>query len=339
MRRSLFFALFLASCIKSAEPALPPVPAAPKGPFEIVGSSLMKNGAPAVFKGVNAMQTFGLTDSTLLQEWEVEITREFIGNLREQPIDGGAIQGSDGAWLHPLQTIVDANRAQGRVTVLCPFGWVDSVGVQSLFTGLNPKAQWFYPDYLLKMQAIAAHFKDQTDVWIEVWNEPFHWNNQNGYSHALWLETMEELVDNLRWVSGFESIILVPGNEQGQGAAAILEVGSELLEPRYNLLFDLHAYEKWLVGTDQSDIQQRISALHDEDVALFFGEVGVQNVSNIMPVQHFCDAVAALDVSTCAWLWNTNSADPNALLTDDGLPHADSSNNYWGQVYRLYLSQ
>ena len=44
------------------------------------------------------------------------------------------------------------------------------------------------------MQAIAEHFSDQTDVWIEVWNEPFHWDNQNNYSHELWLTSMEDMV-------------------------------------------------------------------------------------------------------------------------------------------------
>lgn len=37
------------------------------------------------------------------------------------------------------------------------------------------------------MRAIEELFKDQTDVWMEVWNEPYNWDNQNGYSHDLWL--------------------------------------------------------------------------------------------------------------------------------------------------------
>ena len=110
------------------------------------------------------------------------------------------------------------------------------------------------------MQAIARHFRDQPDVWLEVWNEPFHWNNQNNYSHELWLESMEDMVDNLREI-GFDNIILVPGNEQGQSEAALLAKGQELMETRPNLLFDLHAYEKWLVDQSEAAIWQRIQQL------------------------------------------------------------------------------
>lgn len=92
--------------------------------------------------------------------------------------------------MHPLQQIVDSHRAHGRITILCPFGWVNDQGEQVLFSGLNPKEQAFFEAYKLKMKALAEHFKNQPDVWIEVWNEPFHWNNENNYSDKLWLDTM-----------------------------------------------------------------------------------------------------------------------------------------------------
>ena len=57
------------------------------------------------------------------------------------------------------------------------------------------------------MKTIAEHFKNQPDVWIEVWNEPYHWNNENEYTNDLWLKDMKDMVDNLRWVEGFQNII------------------------------------------------------------------------------------------------------------------------------------
>ena len=150
--------------------------------FRVEGSQLLKENRPVFYKGVNALQTYGLGDAELMDRWNIEIVREFIGNLREQPISGGAIQASDAIWYHPLQSIVDQNRAHGKITILCPFGWVNQDGERTLLTGLNPLEQDFYPAYKTKMQAIAQHFSDQPDVWIEVWNEPFHWNNQNNYS-------------------------------------------------------------------------------------------------------------------------------------------------------------
>ena len=86
------------------------------GPYTIESSQLLENGQEVHFKGVNALQTYGLTDVGLMNQWNIEITREFIGNLREQPTDGGAILASDGVWYHPLQQIVDQNRANNRIT-------------------------------------------------------------------------------------------------------------------------------------------------------------------------------------------------------------------------------
>ena len=189
------------------------------------------------------------------------------------------------------------------------------------------------------MKAIAEQFQNQPDVWIEVWNEPYSWNNSNGYNHDLWLSDMRDMVDNLRAVDGFQNIILVPGNEQGQSEAAILEKGSSLLQGRYNLLFDLHAYEKWLVGTSEPEVSTRLENIKTNGLAFVFGEVGIQNVGEVMPVQHFLDAVEDSQITTLAWLWNLNSQDNSALLTDTGLPNSRSENNFWGTVYQSFMQE
>ena len=304
--------------------------------FRIEGTQILKDNLSVFYKGVNALQTYGLGNAELMDRWNIEIVREFIGNLREQSISGGAIQGSDAVWYHPLQRIVDQNRAHGKITILCPFDWVNENGDRILFTGLNPMEQSFYSAYKIKMQAIAQHFKDQPDVWIEVWNEPFHWNNQNNYSHDLWLTSMEDMVDNLR-ESGFDNIILVPGNEQGQSEAALLAKGQELMENRPNLLFDLHAYEKWVVDQSEAEIWQRIQQLKSKNFPILFGEIGVHNSTDLMPVLPFLNAANSAQISVLAWLWNQNNEDRNALLNDNGEPNASGENNQWGEVYRTFL--
>jgi mannan endo-1,4-beta-mannosidase len=306
-------------------------------PFTISGPHLLYNNEITFYKGVNAMQTFGLVDPGLMNEWKVEIVREFVGNLREQPIDSDPIQASDNKWYHSLQTIVNQNRDNNKITIICPFGWVDNEGHQILFTGLNPSSQYFYADYKTKMKEIAEHFKGQPDVWIEVWNEPYHWNNENNYTHNLWLSDMTDMVENLRQVPGFRNIVIVPGNEQGQSEEAILAKGNTLIEDKFNVLFDLHAYEKWLVNTTESQIISRLNNLKENDIPFFIGEIGVKNVGDIMPIQNFLNAVNSEQVSTLAWLWNQNSNYSNALLTNDGLPNSNFNNNYWGLTYKEFL--
>lgn len=316
---------------------LPPIPDQINGPFIIEGANILKNGEIVNYKGVNAMQTFGLVNPDLMNEWKIQIVREFIGNLREQPIDGSPILASDNVWYHPLQIIVDQNRANNKITILCPFGWVDNNGQQSLLTGLNPSTQPFYESYKVKMKQIAKHFKNQPDVWIQLWNEPYHWNNENGYGHELWLKDMKELVDNLRWVDGFQNIIIVPGNEQGQSEDVIVLKGNELIENRFNLLFDLHAYEKWLVNTSEEQLVARIENLKNKNIAFIMGEVGVQNVGGVMPIEPLLNAAKLTDITVLAWLWNQNTHYNNALLNDDGQPNAREMNNYWGERYRKFL--
>ncbi len=316
---------------------LPPIPSQINGPFIIEGANILKNGESISYKGVNAMQTFGLENPDLMEEWNIEISREFIGNLREQPIYGNPILGSDDKWYHPLQTIVDQNRSKNIITILSPFGWVDDKGEQILLTGLNPSSQPFYEAYKLKMKQIADHFKDQADVWIQVWNEPYHWDNKNAYSHELWLNDMKEMVDNLRWINGFHNIIVVPGNEQGQSEDAIINKGKELVEGRFNILFDIHAYEKWLVDTNENQLITRMSNLKKMELAFIIGEVGVQNVGEVMEVRHFLSAARAVNVSVMAWLWNRNTKYNNALMKKNGQPNSTEANNYWGETYKEFL--
>lgn len=305
--------------------------------YSVLDGDILKNGAILNINGVNTLNTFGIANQELYSNWNIRIVREFIGNLREQPISGYAIQDSQGNFLHSLQNIVDVNRLQNIVTILCPFGWVDEAGSQTLFTGLNPSDQQYYNLYKLKMKAIAEQFKDQPDVWLEVWNEPYHFNNANGYSHQLWLNDQTDMVLNLRSVEGFNNIIVVPGNEQGQSEAAIIEKGADLLANTNNIVFDLHAYEKWLLTSTESEIKNRLFAIKAKNLSFIFGEVGVINSGELMPVEHFLNAVKITQTPTLAWLFNRNTNDQNSLLTNEGKEN-NTNNNNWGTTFKAFLN-
>lgn len=266
------------------------------------------------------------------------MVREFIGNLREQPSTGTAIQDSQGKWLHPLKEIVARNRTAGIVTILCPFGWVNEQGIQTLFTGLNPSEQDFYTSYKSSIQEIARHFAGETDVWIEVWNEPYHWNNENSYNHELWLEDMRDMLSNLRSVDGFDNIIVIPGNEQGQSEESILSYGQSLMNEDQNIMFDLHAYEKWLTNTSMSLISARLTMLRDRNIPFLFGEIGVRNVGELMEPSAFLSLAQDQKINTLAWLWKKEANDNNALLNENGTAN-NLSNNNWGALFKSFLER
>jgi len=298
----------------------------------ITGPTITKNGVPVTFAGANALHVYG-GSSDAMPGWRVGIVREFIRNLKDQPITGAVTYSTTSkAYFHSLRTIVTENRRNGLVTVLCPFGW-DTLEV----LGLNPSQQPFYGEFKARMRAIAAEFRDEPDVWLEVWNEPYWWQGGRGYSDALWLSDMQDMVDNIR-AAGNRNIVLVPGSQTGQSEDVILSQGAALLTGRSNILFDIHAYESWLLGASQTSIAARIAALKAAGVAIIFGETGPFNSGVQMEVQPLLNAAAAERIGVLAWLWKNDESDRSALRTTGGLPN-DVNNGRWGSTFRTYLQQ
>jgi mannan endo-1,4-beta-mannosidase len=188
--------------------------------------------------------------------WKIGIVREFIGDLLHQPMSGRVVH-SGSSWLHPLQSIVDTNRRNSIVTILCPFGWNGT----SDFSGSNPREMPFFVDYKRRWQAVAKQFASQSDVWLELWNEPYNWHGQN-FSDSMWLSDAIEMVENIRSVN--QNIIVVPGALDGQDESIILRQGRALLTGRSDLVFDVHGYERWMKsGITSTSVKQRISAVAD----------------------------------------------------------------------------
>jgi mannan endo-1,4-beta-mannosidase len=300
--------------------------------FSINGSKILHNGVAQQYIGVNAFQVFGI-GSTDMNNWNIDITREFIGNVKETPLTGFAIKDANGAYLHPLQNLVNANRANHKITILCAFGW-DGVtqGTQStLFTGKSPSETTWWNNYKIILQQWATQFKGQADVWIEVWNEPYRYDRADGYTDTLWETDMNELVSIIR-NTGNTNIIIVPCAEQGQDESVLINKGVDFLKNKYNILFDVHAYEKWLLVSD-ANATTRLDALKQKKLPVFFGEIAPMNAGTLMNPAVLLNSLHAKNFSICAWVWKKDETDYDALLTTTGLPN-DINNNNWGTTYK-----
>ena len=331
---ALLLALALAACggAPTDSSATAPLTRPATSTFAIAGAAILQNGHAVTFAGANALHVYG-GNSDAMPAWRVRIVREFIRNLHDQPITGAtAYSATSNAYFHSLRSIVEDNRRNGLITILCPFGW-DTLDL----LGLNPSAQPFYAALKDRMRAIATEFRDEPDVWLEVWNEPYWWQGGRGYSDDLWLSDMADMVDNIR-SSGNRSIVLVPGAETGQSEAVLLTRGAQLLQGRRDILFDLHAYEQWLVGTTPASVAARIRALQDAGLALIFGEISPFNAGAQMDVRIVLDAAVAARVGAMAWVWKDDATDRAALRTAVGSPN-DASNGGWGTTFRTFLAQ
>ena len=293
--------------------------------YIVRGANILKNDVPTVWGGTNAFFVYGGSSSTM-SKWNISIVREPLSDLSQTPIAGSTVQGSDGSYLHSLQSVVDDNRANGKITIFCPFQWLPGTGQ---FAGQVPSKESYYAAYKQKMRDIAAQFIDQPDVWLELWNEPYPDTND-----PLWLHDTKDMVDNIR-AAGNNNIVLVPGSDFDSSEDVILSHGDQLLEGRSNLVFDIHGYA-WEANTQQNS-EQRILAIRRKGFALIFAETGPGTSSGIVDPTNFLRAALHQEVTTLVWYWNFNTTDPNSLFTATGAPN--NTNNYnWSTTAQSFLT-
>ncbi len=289
------------------------------------------NPQPKQLIGANALHSFAAGSSDM-NAWNMDIAREFVGNVKEEPLTNTVIKDSNGAWLHGLQRIVDSNRLNKRITILCAFGWDG----KTLFTGLRPSQQSFYAAFKTKLAQWAVQFKNQPDVWIEVWNEPYAWNRTDGYTDNIWVSDMNDLVSVVR-NAGNNNTLLVPCAEQGQDESVLINKGQSFLSGKKNIVFDIHAYEKWML-TGNANIGTRLEALKQKNLPVFFGEAAPVNSSGLMNPKPFIDSIYNRGLSVCAWAWKYDETESDALLTKTGAPNNNNNNN-WGTLYKTLAAR
>jgi mannan endo-1,4-beta-mannosidase len=328
MKFSILFLLFLA-CIVSCKKNKPTTePPAFTDLFTISGSKIYKYNTPVQLIGANSFHVFAAGSSDM-NNWNMDIAREFVGNVKQSPLTGSVIQDANGAYLHPLQNVVDSNRKNNRITIIGPFGWDGTAATE--FTGKRPTQTAWWNAYKIKLQEWAVHFKNQQDVWIEVWNEPYRYDRTDGYTDAIWEADMNELVAIVR-NTGNNNILLVPCAEQGQDESVLLHKGAAFLNGKKNILFDIHAYEKWLLVSN-SNIDNRLQQLKQQNLPVFIGEIAPLNAGTLMTPQYFLNAASMQGLSICAWVWKYDGNDKDALLDANGLPNNNNNNN-WGSTYK-----
>ena len=296
--------------------------------YQINNSKITHNSKNIQLIGANTFHVFS-AGSADMNSWNLDIAREFIGNTKETPLSGPPIQDSNGKYLYSLQNIVDENRKQGKISWICAFGWDGNSA--TLFTGKSPKNSFWWEEYKSKLRLWALHFKDQNEVWIEVWNEPYRYDRADGYTDAIWLQNMNELTEIIR-ATGNNNIVIIPCAEQGQDESVILNKGKEFLEGKSNILFDIHAYEKWLLDSP-SNINNRLTILNQNKLPIIIGETAPINAGVLMNPDPFLNLVYNKGISVCAWVWKKDESDQDALMTQNGLPN-NINNNNWGTTFK-----
>jgi mannan endo-1,4-beta-mannosidase len=296
--------------------------------YQITNSNISYNSKNIQLIGANTFHVFG-AGSADMNSWNLDIAREFIGNIKETPLTGNPIQDSHGAYLYSIQNIVNENRNQNKISWICAFGWDGNPS--TLFTGKSPATTFWWEDYKAKLRLWSIQFKDQNDVWIEVWNEPYRYDRADGYTDAIWLQNMNELTEIIR-ATGNKNIVVIPCAEQGQDESVLLNKGNAFLAGKSNILFDIHAYEKWLLDSS-TNINSRLDALNRFNIPIIFGETAPMNAGVLMNPESFLNLIYDKGISVCAWVWKKDESDQDALMTQNGLPN-NINNNNWGTTFK-----
>lgn len=294
--------------------------------YRVQGRNILKNGAVGAWAGVNALNLYD-RKAAEMAGYNVNIVREVIGAVKEVPVGNGFVWGSAGSPLNGLQDVVNDNRAHGKITILCPFNWTDG---SAQYAGTVPSQHPAWNEFLAKMRAWGAQFKDQPDVWIETWNEPHETDDAPS-----WYYDQKSIVDAIR-SGGNANIVVVPGAKWGQSEAVILANGQSLLnsQSNKNIVFDLHCYD-WQ-NDSQARSEARIQSVLDKNFALILGECGPG-----LPEGYRSNPAAVLNaalakrVTTLTWYWK-KGGDDNCLFRPDGSPKNDVFG--WHDMTRSFLS-
>ncbi|RPI01880.1 MAG: hypothetical protein EHM72_05445 [Calditrichaeota bacterium] len=279
------------ACSEKSNPVVENPDDSAKG-FYTLGSSLMVNACEWELRGANMMSAFGTPDYTEAEAFGMDIARECI----DMKCTGD----------EKLRQIVSAARARGFVVILTAFWW-DNDAFPSGNTpypdcqllGAVPSKDARFSGVQARWRQIARLFKNQSDVWFGLWNEPYDWQKSKTASSDQWLADAAALVDNIR-STGAENIVVLCGTAMGQGHEPFLEKGGELLQGRKNIVFDIHAYQTyWNVSS--TEIKSRLDALKSSGIAPVI--VGEFAANGDQPYQAVMDACRGTRTTLLAWLW------------------------------------
>jgi mannan endo-1,4-beta-mannosidase len=262
--------------------------------YSINDSIILKNSVSWEFNGTDNMAVFGLPyDYSSQVNLGMDIVRECI----DLKITSDA----------NLQTLVSNARSKNLVIILAGM-WYDNDAFSGGTTpypdcqllGANPQQDSRWGSVMTRWQQIAnlPFIKNHSDVWLNLWNEPYYWDGTHGYTDDMWEVDGKAMVDSIRNI-GASNIIVIEGSHTGQGYQVIIDRGKNVRQGRTNVLFDIHAYNsKWNIS--KTSIQLRFQQIRNSGNAFIVGEFANNGDEVWQPVM---DACRAEKVSLLSWLW------------------------------------
>jgi mannan endo-1,4-beta-mannosidase len=262
--------------------------------YTIQDSVILKNGIPWTFVGTDNMAVFNLPYNYNSQHSNcMDIVRECIDLKMTTDSD--------------IESMVLSARNKGMVTILAGF-WYDSDAFSGGTTpypecqllGVNPQQdpRWNLVMNRWKEIADLPSVKNHSDVWLNIWNEPYWWDGTNGYSDDMWETDAIAMIDTIR-STGASNIVVIEGSHTGQGHEVIINRGQIVRLGRGDVVFDIHVYNT-LWNIPEVNIIDRFQQLKNSGNAFIVGEFANNGTEIWEPVINACQSE---NISLLSWLW------------------------------------
>ncbi|MDR0472748.1 MAG: cellulase family glycosylhydrolase [Treponema sp.] len=167
----------------------------------------------------------------------------------------------------------------------------------------------------------AERFKNNTNVWFNIMNEPGPDNSKD--SSDLWLSVHETVIKAIR-KTGANNIIVLDEHGWGQGSgyfggassydSAIIRMGPALNKKYNNLAYSLHVYDAWRDGF--SRFNQYFNDAKSLGLCVILGEFGAgkENISQYNAIKNMYNSAISNNIGRIYWAWD----DSGLPLTNDG---------------------
>ncbi len=157
--------------------------------------------------------------------------------------------------------------------------------------------------------------KYKQSVIVNIANEALQvdWTSNPTASLATYKSTYQNIITNLRNVTGFDFPLMIDAPDCGQNSDAFItsNTASDLItfDPKHNVIFSTHAYWYGYANNDSLQMATKINNVTSQNIPLVLGEIANQQDDasmcqynlNYKPLLNYCENKK---ISWLAWSWD-----------------------------------
>ncbi|MCA0430553.1 MAG: cellulase family glycosylhydrolase [Bacteroidetes bacterium] len=198
---------------------------------------------------------------------------------------------------------------------------------------LTAGANWFTSSNVLPILNKYKH-----SLIVNIANEALHvmWASNPSTALNTYKTTYQNIITNLRSVSGFDFPLMIDAPDCGQntGAFTTSTTATNLIsfDPKHNLIFSAHAYWYGYASNDSLQMATKINSVLAQNIPFVLGEIAnlqddvsmCQYTLNYQPLLNYCKTQK---VSWLSWVWDHDGCSARQITTNGNFNSLTSYGN------------